>query len=332
MNKMNEMISAASGALEHLFKISTDDKVLILTDSYTSTVADAFRDVLVKKGCAVDDYEIKNNERPLTEIPLALEKMLPGKTIVLNIIKAFPEEIAFRIKWIFKVKENKLAKLGHMPGINEEMMLNSVNVDFGQMKLTAGKIINILNGAARLHITTEKGTDLMLEVEGRIFNEDIGVEPGGDCNLPCGEVYCAPLETGADGLIIFDASIGDIGVLEHPLKVYVNKGRIIKFESENDKLIKKITTLQSVDEDAMVIGELGIGVNPGARITGNMLEDEKAIRTAHIAFGNNADFQGGGNNNSKIHRDYLFHRPTIEAIFADGSRKLVMKNGDLLLN
>jgi leucyl aminopeptidase (aminopeptidase T) len=245
------MISVASGALEHLFKISADDKVLTLIHSYTSTVADAFRIVLVKKGCAVDDYEIKNNEQPLTEIPSALEKMLPGKTIVLNIIKAFPEEIVFRIKWIFKVKENKLAKLGHMPGINEEMMLNSVNVDFGEMKSTAGKIINILYGAAHLHITTEKGTDLMLGVEGRIFIEDIGVKPGEDCNLPCGEVYCAPLETEADGIVVFDASIGDIGILKNVLKVFLSKGRITKFESDDIELVKRISVLQDVDKDAM---------------------------------------------------------------------------------
>ena len=254
--------------------------------------------------------------------------MLPGKTIVLNIIRAYPEEIAFRIKWIFKVKENKLAKLGHMPGINEEMMLNSVNIDFEEMKSTAGKIINILNGADRLHITTEKGTDLLLGVKGRIFIEDIGVKPGEDCNLPCGEIYCAPLETEADGIVVFDASIGDIGVLNYPLKVYVSKGRITKFESDNIDLVKRISILQDVDKDAMVIGELGIGVNPGARITGNMLEDEKSLGTAHIAFGNNADFTGGGNNHSKIHRDYLFYKPTIEVSYAEGKNKVLMKHGE----
>ena len=330
INNFDKMSTAASGALEHLFNISADDKVLILSDGYSTAVADAFRRASVNKGCTVEDYVIKNNERPLAEIPSALEEMLPGKTIVLNIIKAFPEEIAFRIKWIFKVKENKLAKLGHMPGINEEMMLNSVNVDFAEMKSTARKTINILSGTTQLHITTEKGTDLLLGVSDRIFIEDIGVKPGEDCNLPCGEVYCAPLETEAEGTIIFDASIGDIGVLTHPLKVYVSKGRITEFESDDKELVKRINKLQSVDDDAMVIGEIGIGVNPGARITGNMLEDEKALGTAHIAFGNNADFTGGGNNHSKIHRDYLFYKPTIEAHYPDGSYKLLMKNGEFI--
>ena len=332
MDKINRMVPAASSALEYLFNIQQADKILILTDSYSSAVADAFKQVSVKKGGAVEIYEIKNNERPLTEIPAALEKLLPGKTIVLNIIKAFPEEIAFRIKWIFKVEENKLIKMGHMPGINEEMMLNSVNVDFGGMQKSANSLISLLESAVRLHITNESGTDVLLGVAGRKFVSDVGVKPGDMCNIPCGEIYCAPLETEADGVIVFDASIGDIGVLTHPLKVYVSKGRITKFESEDKELVKRINTLQKVDDDAMLIGELGIGVNSGARITGNMLEDEKTLGTAHIAFGNNSDFPGGGNNHSKIHRDYLFYNPTIEALYKDGKRKLLMKKGEFVLN
>ena len=330
MNNVNRIHPAASGALEFLFHIQKEDNVLILTDSHSSVIADAFRQVSLKKGCKTEKYEIKNSERPLTEIPQALEKMLPGKTIVLNIIKAYPEELVFRIKWIFKVEENAQIKTGNMPGINEDMMLNSVKVDFSEMQLLADRVVEFLLNAERIHITTDIGTDILLGITGRKFISDVGVKAGEMCNIPCGEVYGALIETEADGVIIFDASIGDIGLLKHPLKVYLNKGRVTKFESDDNKLAKKINELQNVDNDAMVIGELGIGVNPGARITGNMLEDEKALGTAHIAFGNNADFTGGGNNHSKIHRDYLFYKPTIEAHYPDGSSKMLMKNGEFV--
>ena len=266
MNNLNEMISAAFGAIEYLFNPTVKDKILILTDTYSASIAEAFKHASIKIGCSVDSYEITNNDRPLKEIPAALEKMLAGKTIVLNIIKAYPEEIAFRINWIFKVEENKLVKMGHMPGITEEMMLRSVNVDFIKMKSAADKLIDILKDAVQLHITTEEGTDILLGVKDRVFSGDIGVSGGEMCNLPCGEIYCAPLETEADGIVVFNASIGDIGLLKHPLKVYVNRGRITKFESDDEELVNKITKLTDVDDDARVIGELGIGVNPGASI------------------------------------------------------------------
>ena len=94
-------------------------------------------------------------------------------------------------------------------------------------------------------------------------------------------------------------------------------------------LLKKISELTAVDEQASVIGELGIGLNPGTRITGNMLEDEKTLGTAHIAFGNNADFPGGGKNFSKIHRDYLFYRPTIVVEYLDSNKKVVLRKGEI---
>lgn len=330
MNKYKEMLTAASGAIEYIFNPNYSDRILILTDKDSSNIAKAFEEAFQILNCPIDTYKILDNDRPLKAIPKELEALLPEKTIVLNIIKAFPEEIPFRIKWIFKVEENKKIKMGHMPGITEGMMINSVNVDFEKMKQTASFLHKSFLNAEQLHITTEEGTDVLLGVKNRIFSNDISIKEGEMCNLPCGEIYCAPLESEADGVIFFDASIGDIGILTYPLRVYVNKGKIVKFESDDVILTKKISELTSVDEQASVIGELGIGLNPGARITGNMLEDEKTLGTAHIAFGNNADFPGGGKNSSKIHRDYLFYRPTIEVKYLDGNKKVVFKKGKII--
>jgi aminopeptidase len=330
MDKYKEMLTAASGAIEYIFNPNYSDRILILTDKDSSNIAKAFEEAFHILNCPIETYKILDNDRPLKAIPKELEVLLPGKTIVLNIIKAFPEEIPFRIKWIFKVEENKKIKMGHMPGITEGMMVNSVNVDFEKMKQTASLVHKSFLNAEQLHITTEEGTDILLGVRDRIFSNDIGVKDGEMCNLPCGELYCAPLENEADGVIVFNASIGDIGKLKNPLTVYVKKGRIIKFESDDDNLIKKISELTAVDDQARVIGELGIGINPGARITGNMLEDEKTLGTAHIAFGNNEDFPGGGKNSSKIHRDYLFYRPTIAVKYINGNRKLVLKDGEII--
>jgi leucyl aminopeptidase (aminopeptidase T) len=326
---MEKMSSSTFLALSELFGFSSQDSVLIISDDHSKAIAEAFGNACSKIDCEVETYEINEQDRPLKEPPAELIKMLSGRSIVLNIIKAYSEEIPFRVKWIFKVGENKLIKMGHMPGITEAMMLGSVNVDYHKMRSVADSLLKKLQNAGKIHITTEEGTNLMLGVKDRPFVGDVGVKQGEMCNLPCGEIYCAPIETEADGVVIFNASIGDLGLLKTPLKVYLEKGRITKFESDDKKQEKRITELQSVDEDSMVIGELGIGVNPGAVITGNMLEDEKALGTAHLAFGNNADFPGGGNNNSKIHRDYLFYRPTIEVTYSDNSKQVIILKGEL---
>ncbi|MCW8811905.1 MAG: aminopeptidase [Ignavibacteriaceae bacterium] len=328
MNNQEIMFNAAYKALVEVYEVSAKDKLLILTDVHSKTIANAFRDAGAKIGCEEETYEIDENKRPLKEPPEEPLKMLPGKNVVLNILKAFPEEIAFRIKWIFKVEEGRHRRLGHMPGITEDMMLRSVDVDYTKMKSAANSLIDAMSNVDKIHITTDEGTDLILGVKERPFTGDVGVQQSLECNLPCGEVFSAPLETEANGVVVFNASIGDIGLLKTSLKVHLANGRITKFESEDKELVKRISELQNIDEDAMVIGELGIGVNPGAVITGNMLEDEKTLGTAHLAFGNNEDFPGGGKNKSKIHRDYLFYRPTIKVLYINGTSRLIMNKGE----
>ena len=55
--------------------------------------------------------------------------------------------------------------------------------------------------------------------------------------------------------------------------------------------------------------ELGIGTNYAARLTGVILEDEKAYQTVHIAFGTNIGF--GGTNKADCHIDGIIKNPTL---------------------
>ena len=80
-------------------------------------------------------------------------------------------------------------------------------------------------------------------------------------------------------------------------------------------------------KNARNIGELGIGLNPAAKITGNMLEDEKAFNTCHFAIGENYDNDAP----SLIHLDGVVRNPTITLIYADGTEKVILNEGNLQL-
>jgi leucyl aminopeptidase (aminopeptidase T) len=120
-----------------------------------------------------------------------------------------------------------------------------------------------------------------------------------------------------------------VGQVRSALKIEVKHGKIVALECTDHELVEKIKELTSVDEMASVVGELGIGLNPRARLTGNLLEDEKAAQTAHIAFGHNTDMPNG-RNDSKTHRDFLFYNPTLRVQYLDGSTKTIIKDGDLV--
>jgi len=100
-------------------------------------------------------------------------------------------------------------------------------------------------------------------------------------------------------------------------------GKVTDVSCEDPDILKQITTLMDTDEGSRTIAELGIGLNPGARLSDNMLEAEKVDGTAHIAFGSNQGMPGG-QNISQTHIDYLFNGPTIVVTKASGEEITLM--------
>ena len=76
------------------------------------------------------------------------------------------------------------------------------------------------------------------------------------------------------------------------------------------------------ERNARALGELGIGINPAAKMTCNMLEDEKVGKTVHFAIGMNLD----GDGHAFIHQDCLVKSPNV---WVDG--KMIMSDGDIVI-
>ena len=63
-------------------------------------------------------------------------------------------------------------------------------------------------------------------------------------------------------------------------------------------------------EEGTNLAELGVGTNDRARLTGNVLEDEKILGTVHVAFGASAGI--GGTVSVPVHLDCLVRQPTLD--------------------
>lgn len=205
-----------------------------------------------------------------------------------------------------------------MPGITKDIFMRAVPVDYGELEKTGSRIKAALESGNNIRITTKAGTDITMEmVEGRkIHTCDGVVNPGKVNNLPDGEVAIAPKEGASNGIIVFDVSSLNTR-LKKPFKAVVKDGFAISCEN------KKIWNILTGVENGTNLAELGIGINPKARITGNILEDEKVRGTAHIAFGTSAAL--GGLIQTDVHLDSVFDKPTIEV---DG--KVIIKDGKFL--
>ena len=324
-----DMIRGAKNALSVILSLKHGDNVLIVTDEEKSGIGDAFRKAAEQLGAAVTVYRIPSEIRPLSEIPGDLEPLVQGKDIIINAFSGIAEETPFRIKLI-KQEIATNARVGHAPGITERMMTEGpMTADYAKIAEEAEHLMELFDNAKEVHITAPGGTDINLNIEERAFETDVLIKAGTFGNLPAGEIWCAPVEDGANGVIVCDGSIGDVGQVPSPLRIEVKDGRIASMECEDREFRDRVWELTHIDEYSDVIGELGIGLNPEAKLTGNLLEDEKAGETAHIAFGNNTEMPGG-ENPSSTHRDFLFYHPTMVVTYRDGSVKEVMRDGKIV--
>src|SRR5262249_36961650 len=127
------------------------------------------------------------------------------------------------------------------------------------------------------------------------------------------------------GLCVVDLSIGieEIDQIDEPIHLHFEQGRLVRVEGGRAAEVVRRTIAQA-GPGGDVVAELGIGTNEQARITGNVMTDEKVLGTAHVAFGSNTGSYGG-DNEATIHVDGIMADATIEA---DG--RVVMQRGEIL--
>ncbi len=329
-NEIEGMVDRAENALKFVLSLGEKDKVLIITDKEKESIGKAFEYGARKLGASVNSYLLPEYQRPLNEIPEDLNPLFSGCQVFVNAFSSYAEETPFRIK-LTTLQRSYGARVGHAPGITKDMMITgAMTADYKKIVDDARYLMNAFKSASKVHITTREGTDVLLNIKGREFETDAWVEAGNMGNLPAGEIWCAPVEDDAEGVIFVNGSIGDVGGVDKPLRISIKEGKIASLESGDKALVARIKELTSLDVMASIIGELGIGLNPMARLTGNLLEDEKAGGTAHIAFGHNTEMPGG-KNDSKTHRDFLFYNPTMEVEYEEGGKRVIIRDGKVLL-
>lgn len=236
------------------------------------------------------------------------------------------------------------------PSVTLDSFVRTVPIDYGILKRRCAAIREILDAAVSVRVTAPGGTDLSIGLRGRAAKADDGdfSRPGSGGNLPAGETFVSPENGTARGTIAFDGSIslydGDI-IIRRPIVCRVEDGYIRSVDGGEEAAALRATIDlaernaweyeatgklppgegEIYARNARNIGELGIGLNPAATVSGNMLEDEKAFRTCHFAVGHNYDEDAP----ALIHLDGLVREPTIVAVMADASEREIERDGRL---
>jgi len=216
------------------------------------------------------------------------------------------------------------ARIASMPDITVDIFARTIPIDYTHLERVGRTLASKLTQAKICRVTAPGGTDIELSLHGREAICDDGdlVTPGAWGNLPAGEAFIAPLESAGRGTIVFDGSLASWGLLDEPLSIELEQGRAVT-AAGGAAAEWLLQTLEAGGANGRTIAELGIGTNPGATITGAILEDEKAEGTVHFAFGTNTCI--GGANQASVHIDGLVRDAMVEL---DG--RPILRDGRLL--
>jgi leucyl aminopeptidase (aminopeptidase T) len=357
---------AAGVAVKEALAVAEGEKVLIITNpsrevfEISRAVFDAAKDsgalptMIVQTPKRQSDYAEEAAIAAFQSSPdvvISLSAMKMGKDRA-GIASPYQEgERSFDHVFHLQLYGKKTTRAFWSPAVTGEIFRRTVPIDYGILRRRCAAVKAILDEAESIRVRAPGGTDVRFSVAGRKAFADDGdfSRPGSGGNLPAGETFVSPALGSASGRIVFDGSISlndrDI-VTVNPIETMVAEGYFVSIQGgeEARALLETVTEAErralSMDESGQLargkgeayarnarnLGEFGLGLNPRARISGNMLEDEKAMGTCHFAIGLNYD----GDAPSLIHLDGLVRSPTVTAIMKDGSERVIEEGGELV--
>lgn len=211
------------------------------------------------------------------------------------------------------------ARFLSMAGMNVNMLSSGgIEADFKAQRPVAQRLARRLTAAKEISIRTASGTYLTASLEGRkgVANTSLYEKPGDSGGVIDIEAYVAPVEDSVEGVAKIDGCVYGIGLIRAPIKLEINNGVIKKIRGGIEaNMLRKMLSSQK-DPSVYQIAEIGIGLNPKARLRGVLVEDESVLGTAHLASGDNSGFPGG-RNPAPVHVDMVFRKPIIQL---DGER------------
>ena len=230
-----------------------------------------------------------------------------------------------------------MTRCASMPTIEKRMEDTALRADYSQVKTYATAIEKMLNGAVGAEITFSTGDALYVDLRHRVAEADRGdcSKVGQFINFPSGEGCKVPYEATTEEIV---SGLGDsrtAGIMpvkygDEFLRYKIVKNRITEVIGEGTKAAE-MRQFFSGEPNRANIAELGIGCNPKAIVSGNVLEDEKV--GLHIAYGLSVHI--GGKIETDVHQDIVFAKgcpiegTILTLIYSDGTKIELIRDATL---
>ena len=202
----------------------------------------------------------------------------------------------------------------------EDFYFHTCLMDYAALRPAMRKLAAMMEKAEYVKITGP-GTDITFSIKGLP-----AIPCAGECNLPDGEVFTAPVIDSANGHISFNTPSLFQGIPFDNIRLTLKNGLVVHAEA-GDKT-GELNAILDTDPGARRLGEFAFGVNPAiTRPMRNILFDEKISGSFHLTPGQAYHVADNGNQ-YRIHWDMVCIQTKAAGggdIYLDG--KLVRRNG-----
>lgn len=202
-------------------------------------------------------------------------------------------------------------------GMDVIMLINTIgNINYPLLVEFGEFMKNRIEKSNKIEIKCKNGTNLLA------YNEDRKVKNSGQLatkkGFPVmlgGQISWCPIEETINGTLVFDAALfppEQIGQLSKPIKLELEKGRIIGIEGDREAKIFE-NWLESFNDPNMYrLAHYSLGFNPGVtESTGRIVEDERIFGCIEMGIGSQGESIMGSFWDAAAHCDGIISRPTI---------------------
>lgn len=217
---------------------------------------------------------------------------------VVGAVKNSDAWVEYNNKWIFysttydRIIEDPDNRPRYMNlcGVNPELMVRNIGkVDNNLLNEFIMAMADYCTKGKHFRVTTPAGTDVEFD---NAPNRDYVIADGfvrkGEIKMFPGQISWSPTFESINGIIVVDGTISPpLGAVKNPIKFTMEKGYIVKIEGEGTDATEYAEWLKSFNDPNMYLAaHLSYGFGPNAKLSGDIVEDERVWGSTEWGFGN----------------------------------------------
>ena len=294
-------------------QVKSGENLLILADTWT--------DMEIAEACLIAGINAKANAQLLViprmshtdtrEFNPSTAGAIQGADVVVGVCgeTMFIEKAATG-----KAREKGARVVATNPKGQEDFLIEGLlDVDYALMIKVAEKVCELWEKTEVCQVTSPLGTDISFRLKGRpaLVGDGMATEPGELGFFPGVDVSIAPIEETINGTIVIDGNMSPIGLVSVPVTCHLEKGVITAIEGGTDATAWRSRLEATGDPKAFHLCHFTLGLNPRAKVSGNMHQDEHVLGAITFGFGNQDPSFKGAVGAAKVHSDVVLLSPTV---------------------